>query len=117
MFHPKWLYVFFYTFVFCTCFSMADFEYLNLISNGSFESVDESLPNYWSLEKQDEITAALSLDKGRGEGNAIKLEGSHSNGNSAKIPAKLIQRSQVFVESGKWYRLMVWAKQNGISEL
>ena len=90
----------------------------NLVGNGNFEAdVDnDGIPDRWATAGAEQVKQVLRRDAGRdGKGFAAKLECTAFESGVPSSHAMLGQVGVVSVQRGKWYRLTLWARGEGIT--
>jgi hypothetical protein len=95
-----------------TCFANST----NLVANGSFESggLTPGAPDFWAAAGDRAIKQQLRLDTGRDGRRCAKLECTEFSGDGPAAHAMIAQSGRVGVRHGRWYRLVLWAKGDGI---
>ncbi len=92
------------------------FAQTNLIANGSFElnQIHPAVPDDWAAAGNAVIKQRLALDTGRDGHHCARLECTAFNGDGPDFHAMLCQVGKIQLRSGQWYRLVFWAKAQGI---
>ncbi|MEW6355237.1 MAG: hypothetical protein AB1696_02850 [Planctomycetota bacterium] len=87
----------------------------NLLKNGDFETVAEGKPEAWGPAGAAHVKQQLTSDIGReGKGASAKLSCTEFGNGTPASHAMICQVGTVGVKKGKWYRLTLWAKGEGI---
>ena len=91
----------------------------NLVANGDMERLvlGKNVPDVWqSAGDAKLVTQTLSADQGREGGHSLKLAcAAFQDGNPA-CHAMICQMGQVGVQRDKWYKVTLWAKQDGLDD-
>lgn len=91
----------------------------NLIPNGDMELLraDTGAPQVWeSAGDPGSVTQKLSADMGRVGGHSLRLDCTAFRQVNAASHAMVCQMGQVAVQRGKWYKVTLWARQQGLDE-
>ena len=89
----------------------------NLVPNGDFE-LDENgdgIPDFWTFAGASHVKQQLVRDVGRdGKGFSGKLICTEFGNGTPASHAMICQVGTISVQRGRWYRLSLWAKAEGI---
>ncbi|MGQ9727022.1 MAG: phage head spike fiber domain-containing protein [Candidatus Fervidibacter sp.] len=99
--------------LFC-CLSVAQ---VNLVPNGDFEqdADGDGIPDFWTTAGAPHVKQQLLRDVGRnGKGFSGKLTCTEFGNGTPASHAMICQVGTIRVQRGRWYRLNLWAKGQGI---
>lgn len=91
----------------------------NLIPNGDMEADadGDGVPDVWEATgNPGYVTQRLSGDEGRGGGRSLRLDCRRIEPIRPDAHAMVCQVGQVAVKAGQWYKLTLWARQEGLDE-
>ena len=86
----------------------------NLLSNGTFDLVEDGKIIDWGTMGDDTVIQQLSIDNGVMEGNSAKLSCTSFERKTRLGHSTLFQKKQMNLEQGKWYNFSCWARQKGM---
>ena len=86
----------------------------NLLKNGGFEHVKNGSPDGWRTAGSATVKQRAESGTGRAGGRCAKLVCTGISGDTPATHVMLAQHNVVAIKKGKWYRLRLWAKQQGI---
>ena len=91
----------------------------NLVANGDMERLGagKDVPDVWQSAGDPKfVTQTLSADAGREGGHSLKLACTAFQGGNPACHVMACQMGQVGVQRGKWYKVTLWAKQEGLDD-
>jgi hypothetical protein len=87
----------------------------SLVYNGSFREVRDGVPVGWQTAGRAEIAQKLSVANDPQRGSVARLDCTHFEGGTPDSHVMLAQVGHVSVQRGKWYRLSLWMREEGMT--